>query len=313
MASTDAKQPLLPTRSDPTQTNHKKRRYRRSNSCPTADNQLGSAKADATFPGSKFIFGQIHPSFRQVIIFLAIYLGTGTTCFFIVRHQISGKKTNGILDALYFCIVTMTTVGYGDLVPNSTFAKLLACAFVFFGMAIVALFLSKTADYLAEKQEVLIIKALHLRRKLGTAEILKELETKKVKYKFVMSSMFLLVLIVVGTIVLWRVEKLDLIDAFYCVCSTITTLGYGDKSFSSKGGRVFAIIWILTSTICVAQFFLYLAELNAEWRQQQLVKWVLTRRMTHMDLEAADIDKDGVVDYGSAAEFVIYKLKEMGR
>ncbi|KAK1315863.1 Two-pore potassium channel 1 [Acorus calamus] len=122
--------------------------------------------------------------------------------------------------------------------------------------------------------------------------------------------MFLLVLIVVGTIVLWRVEKLDLIDAFYCVCSTITTLGYGDKSFSSKGGRVFAIIWILTSTICVAQFFLYLTELNAEWRQQQLVKWVLRRRMTHMDLEAADIDKDGVVE---AAEFVIYKLKEMGK
>lgn len=97
---------------------------------------------------------------------------------------------------------------------------------------------------------------------------------------------------------------------FYCMCSTITTLGYGDKSFSTEAGRVFAIFWILTSTVCVAQFFLYLAELNTERRRKELVKLVLTRRITYVDLEAADLDNDGVV---GAAEFIIYKLKEMGK
>ncbi|KAK1272527.1 Two pore potassium channel a [Acorus gramineus] len=310
MASTDVKQPLVSVHSTPPFTDTKKSRFHRSISAPTTDTQLESGKAKALFPGSKLILGAIHPSFRQVILLLATYLGTGITCFFFVRHQLSGKKTNVIIDALYFCVVTMTTVGYGDIVPNSVLTKLLACAFVFFGMALVALFLSKAADYLVEKQEMLLIRGLHLRKKVGTSEILKELETNRVRYKFIISAVFLLVLIAVGTAVLWRVEKLEFIDAFYCVCSTITTLGYGDKSFSTEGGRVFAIIWILASTVCVAQFFLYLAELNAERRQQLLTKWVLKRRMTFMDLEAADIDKDGVV---GSADFVIYKLKEMGK
>jgi len=46
----------------------------------------------------------------------------------------------------------MTSVGCGDLVPNSDTTKLLACAFVFTGMAIVGVFISKLADYLVEKQ-----------------------------------------------------------------------------------------------------------------------------------------------------------------
>ncbi|RXI07232.1 hypothetical protein DVH24_026368 [Malus domestica] len=46
------------------------------------------------------------------------------------------------------------------------------------------------------------------------------------------------------------IEKLSLMDAFYCVCSTISTLGYGDKSFSTQAGGVFAMFWILKGTIC---------------------------------------------------------------
>jgi len=61
-------------------------------------------------------------------------------------------------------------------------------------------------------------------------------------------------------------------------------------------GRAFAVIWILTSTITLAQFFLYIAELNTERRQRALANWVRTRKMTSADLEAADIDDDGVVE-----------------
>eukprot|EP00262_Sarcandra_glabra_P006138 TRINITY_DN18244_c0_g1_i2.p1 TRINITY_DN18244_c0_g1~~TRINITY_DN18244_c0_g1_i2.p1 ORF type:complete len:189 (-),score=28.71 TRINITY_DN18244_c0_g1_i2:191-757(-) len=149
-----------------------------------------------------------------------------------------------------------------------------------------------------------------MRDDCGQIEIMKEVEANRVKYKLITTATLLLVLIITGTAFLSVIEKLDVVDAFYCVCSTITTLGYGDKSFSTKGGRVFAVFWILTSTICVAQFFLYLAELFTERRQQSLAKWVLTRRMTPVDLEAADIDDDGVV---RSADFIIFKLKEMGK
>jgi potassium channel subfamily K len=252
-------------------------------------------KDNESIPLSESIFGNLHPSFKNVLITLTVYLGVGTLIFYLVRNQIKGMKTDRFLDALYFTIVTMTTVGYGDLVPNSDLTKLLACAFVFSGMALMGLILSKAADYLVEKQEVLLIKAMHMHQKVGPSEILKELEINKTRYKFILVLFLLLILVIVGTTFLVTVEKFDFIDALYCVCSTITTLGYGDKSFSTQAGRIFAVFWILTGTICLAQFFLYMAELNTESRQKAIVKWVLTRKMTNFDLEAADLDEDGTV------------------
>ncbi|KAF8409725.1 hypothetical protein HHK36_005804 [Tetracentron sinense] len=302
--------------SPPPQPNQKniaprRRRYRRCRSAPILANFVPPDKnGGGSLPRFKSKYAKFHPSFKQVTILLAVYLGLGTLCFYLVRHQIKGKKTHGLLDAVYFCVVTMTTVGYGDLVPNSVPTKLLACAFVFTGMALCGLILIKAADYLVEKQEVHLVKALHMHQKIGPTDIRNEIEANRVKYKLLMILVLLLLLILVGTIFIARVEKMGFVDGFYCVCSSITTLGYGDKSFSTEAGRVFAVFWIPTSTICVAQLFLYLAELYTESRQRSLVKWVLTRRMTPEDFEAADLDDDGVI---SADEFIIYKLKEMGK
>lgn len=315
MASNGANQPLLSGFVDSTpQTNNKdapkRRRLRRCRSAPQTDvAALDINEKDSTHL-SESLFGKPRPNFKRVLAYLAAYLGGGSLSFYAVNGQIEGLKTNEILDSIYFCIVTMTTVGYGDLVPNSVVSKLLSCAFVFTGMGLVGLFLSKAADYLVDKQEILLVKALHRYQKVGPTDILKEIETNKVRYKCIIMLVLELVLILVGTIFLVVVEKMSFVDAFYCVCSTITTLGYGDKSFSTTGGRAFSVVWISSSTMTLAQFFLYVAEFNTENRQKALVNWVLTRKMTHVDLEAADIDEDGVV---SAAEFIIYKLKEMGK
>lgn len=315
MANEGEKQPLLAGLVDPAiKVNQivgpNRRRFRRCKSAPLIEFVPPEINGNGLLPRSESFFDKLHPNFKRVLWFLVVYLGLGTICFYLVRNQVKGLKTNGILDAVYFCIVTMTTVGYGDLVPDSTTSKLLACAFVFSGMALVCLILSKAADYLVEKQEILLVKALHLNQEVGQLDMLKEIETNRVRYKCFMVMTFLVVLIVIGTIFLTIIEKLDLVDAFYCVCSTITTLGYGDKSFSTEAGRVFAIFWILTSTICLAQFFFCIAEVNTENRQKALVKWVLTRKVTNVDLEVADLDDDGVV---GAAEFILYKLKEMGK
>ncbi|GJT79050.1 two-pore potassium channel 1-like protein [Tanacetum coccineum] len=52
------------------------------------------------------------------------------------------------------------------------------------------------------------------------------------------------------------------------------------------------------------------ASLHIERRQRSLIQWVLKRKTTAFDSEAADFDGDGIA---VAAEFVIYKLKEMGK
>lgn len=302
MASNGAKQPLLSGVVDSTlQTDNKhapnRRRFRRVRSAPITECVPSDADHCRSLSHPESILGKLSfsPSLKQVAALLAGYLGVGTVCFYLYRDDIEGTKTNPIIDAVYFCVVTMTTVGYGDLVPNTAFAKLLASVFVFSGMAIVGLILSKAADYLVEKQEILLIKALNKYHKQGPSQIIKEFESNRVKYKCLLTLAIILALMLVGTIFIASVEGLELLDAFYCVCATVTTLGYGDESFSTRGGRAFAIFWILISTIGLGQFFFSTAEMFTESRQRALVNWVLTRKMTNLDLEAADIDNDGVV------------------
>lgn len=52
-----------------------------------------------------------------------------------------------MIDGAYFCFVTLSTIGFGDLVPNKTFhgpdIQLFACcAYLLLGLAIMAMSLS---------------------------------------------------------------------------------------------------------------------------------------------------------------------------
>lgn len=267
----------------------KRRRSQSSNTCTISTHTHIKNEESLHYP--EFISTKSF-RFRDVLLFLAIYIGVGAICFFIISDQIEGKKTNGILDAIYLCIVTMTTVGYGDLVPKSILAKLLACVFVFTGMALVGFVLSKAADSFLERQQILFLKAIKMRKDCTSST---EVETNIEKYKFLSTLALLVVLTMLGTIFLCQVEDLSLFDAFYCVCATITTLGYGDKSFSTKWGRLFASFWILMSTICLGQLFYSLAELYTEQRRKSMFRWALTRELTNSDLQAADLDHDSEV------------------
>lgn len=303
MARDDARESLISNPQDSAVLQKDKnvvQRRRNHRNSPSAMQSSPGPKGMEDFPPLDSMSMLITPTFRVVLILLVVYLGLGTFSFFLARNEIEGKKTNRIIDALYFCVVTMTTVGYGDLVPGSTMVKLLASVYVFTGMALVGLILSKAADCIVEKQEVLLRRAFHLNDKAAQEYNYKEAEFHKVKYKLITSLVFLLILVVLGVVFMSSVEDLEFVDAIYCVCSTITTLGYGDESFSTTEGRFFAIFWILSSTICLAQFFLYLAELAAESRQRSLVKWVIERKFTKSDLEEADLDHDKVVRYVSS-------------
>nr|GEV67201.1 two-pore potassium channel 1-like [Tanacetum cinerariifolium] len=270
----------------------KRRRFRRIKSAPLADSFPSRIKSTNALPKPhpKSVFDHFYPSYWKAVSIVSVYLAVGTLCFTLLRKQISGIKTSDVLDGLYFTIVTMTSVGYGDLVPASHLTILLACLFVVSGMLVVGLVLSKAADLLVEKQERLLVRAMHLNETIGEAEILKKMKTKKVRNKCIILVLLLLVLVAAGTGLLLSVEDLDFVNAFYCVVATLTGL--------------------LSGTVYVAQLLFTFALLHTERRQRSLVKWVLKRQTTASDLEAADFDGDGIV---VAAEFVIYKLKEMGK
>jgi len=55
------------------------------------------------------------------------------------------------LDSLYFTVVTVTTIGYGDLVPQTNIGKIFTMFFAFLGIAMVFYFFSTAGKYIFKK------------------------------------------------------------------------------------------------------------------------------------------------------------------
>ncbi|XVE96661.1 hypothetical protein REPUB_Repub02eG0241900 [Reevesia pubescens] len=253
------------------------------------------------------------PDLVRLGIYFCIYLSVGTISFYALKDHIRGKKTNDLIDSLYMCVVTMTTVGYGDLVPHSFLSQVICSVFITVGMCLFGIVVKIAANYLVVKQQMVMVNALQMARKIGPMEALKEIETLKIDYtKCIISLIAMAIHFVIGMCVLVSVEGMDFTDAIYCVCTTMTTVGFGDESFSSEFGRTFGILWISTGTSCLGQLFLYIAEIYTDIETRKLVKWVITSNIiAKKDLEAAKNVEDDKV-YG-ASDFILYKLKEMGK
>jgi voltage-gated potassium channel len=53
------------------------------------------------------------------------------------------------VDALYFSVVTLATVGFGDLSPTTTAAKLFTVVYILLGLGVIAAFISEITKHRA--------------------------------------------------------------------------------------------------------------------------------------------------------------------
>ncbi|KAM6552187.1 hypothetical protein CsatB_001995 [Cannabis sativa] len=255
---------------------------------------------------------------RQGFILLLVYLSFGVLIYSLNKEKFVAKETHPVVDALYFCIVTMCTIGYGDITPNSTATKLFSVLFVLVGFGFVDILLSGMVSYVLDLQEGYLLKSV--KGVKGVGEKKKEnarsyiIDFKKgrmrIRMKVALALGVVVLCIGLGVGVMHFVEKLGWLDSFYLSVMSVTTVGYGDRAFNSMTGRIFASVWLLVSTLAVARAFLYLAEARVDKRHRRMAKWILGQDMTISEFLAADIDNNGFV---SKSEFVIYKLKEMGK
>lgn len=74
------------------------------------------------------------PEFRALLSIMIMLLVSGSV-FYVLNEGWS------IIDALYFCVMTMSTVGYGDLLPSNDISKIFTIVYslmtigVFVGVA----------------------------------------------------------------------------------------------------------------------------------------------------------------------------------
>lgn len=73
--------------------------------------------------------------YRQLLGTTAIILALGTISY----HYLEGWSW---IDALYFSIITLTTIGYGDFSPQSTAGKLFTIAYIVVGIGMILGFIN---------------------------------------------------------------------------------------------------------------------------------------------------------------------------
>lgn len=90
-------------------------------------------------------FAARDPEFRTLAALTATLLALGT--FFY--RTIEGWSW---LDSLYFCVITLATVGYGDFSPETAAGKIFTMIYIFLGIGLLVAVFSRLADALLQSR-----------------------------------------------------------------------------------------------------------------------------------------------------------------
>ena len=91
---------------------------------------------------------------KAVLNLLLIFTGVviiGTASIYAVESQ-TESEINTILDAVWWTVATITTVGYGDIVPLSELGRIIGIFYMFFGVTFIALSISIVGTRLYKKK-----------------------------------------------------------------------------------------------------------------------------------------------------------------
>ena len=78
------------------------------------------------------------PEFRAIALMVVVLLGVGTVFY-------SNVEGWSALDAMYFSLITLTTVGYGDLTPRTVEGKLFTMVYLVLGIGVIVSFANRIA------------------------------------------------------------------------------------------------------------------------------------------------------------------------
>ncbi|EME47336.1 hypothetical protein DOTSEDRAFT_166301 [Dothistroma septosporum NZE10] len=199
----------------------------------------------------------------QTMLFF-IWLAGGAAVFARVE-SIHGDHSLGIdwsyVNSLYYCDVTILTVGFGDLYPSSNIGRGLVFPYAVGGIIMLGLMVSSIAKFAGELgSENLLL----LREEKDRFDAMRKIQhsTSRFKnwYALFLSVTAFGVLWCVGAVVFWQCEKgvqgMTYFQALYFCYVCLLTIGYGDLAPKSNAGRPFFVLWSLvavpTMTILVS-------------------------------------------------------------
>jgi hypothetical protein len=170
-------------------------------------------------------------------------------------------------NSIYFTVTTVLTIGFGDMFPVTRPGKIYIIFFAFFALSCVGFLVASIGEiFMKTISNLSFMLLLGIKRSLGylfmlvfrkdlTSEELdptKLLDSKLDPFErqfhkllnggimqITMIIIVIIVYIVIGASIIRKLEDWTYLDAFYFTTIMMTTIGYGDVTPKSKGGRIF--------------------------------------------------------------------------
>ena len=97
------------------------------------------------------------PETKALPLVVGVLLVSGTAFYWVAEDW-------SLIQSLYFSVVTLTTVGYGDLTPTTDYSRIFTIIYIFIGLGVLVAFLSSLAQhYIRHKVEIADHAREHLR------------------------------------------------------------------------------------------------------------------------------------------------------
>uniref|UniRef100_A0A7S4B6I4 EF-hand domain-containing protein n=1 Tax=Chrysotila carterae TaxID=13221 RepID=A0A7S4B6I4_CHRCT len=211
-----------------------------------------------------------------------------------------------LLDSLYFVIVTLTSVGYGDLVPADASVRLFTVGYILLGVGIIGTVLGELVSTMLNVDATPMGRIIRWLSGFGgqneTGDEKSEgtggeepptdaaslLASGDARARLTSSLLAVSGMIGVGTVSFAKLEGLDLVDALYYSVVTVSTVGYGDFTPSTEAGKAFACVYALVGAILVARSLGSIAALPLEARRRAMQRSVLEQYGGELDAEELD-------------------------
>ncbi|KAL0843221.1 hypothetical protein Bca101_016466 [Brassica carinata] len=246
------------------------------------------------------------PIITVAVILTFVYLTLAVITYTLFPEEFTGTKTNLFVDALYFATVTLSTVGYGDIVPSTTKTKILNIVLVTIGVFSLDYLMNRVVIHFLDLQEKRIL------ARVKTPWLIVDDDDEgriRTEWKICLGILAVLLCIGVGTLFLHYHEEFDLIDSVYLSVISTATVGYGDEAFQTVYGRVFAVVWIIMSSLAVTTFFYYFGETRIGGPIMQLPENMISDSKTRID-EVVFIVLKKLIEAGKITEEDIRQILE---
>eukprot|EP00808_Paulinella_micropora_P014924 g56778.t1 len=244
----------------------------------------------------------------RIVLAVIVFIAIGVIFYTLVEGWT-------VLNSIYFILVTMLSVGYGDFTPNTQGSKVFTTIYAFVSFILMVTAITVIGNWLLDAQEDVVIQGyrrLKNNYRIRRAKI-KDSTTAEERMNGISqpllsharpeplpfpwpSFVFPFTLYCIGALVFAFLEKWNFVDAIYFSMITLCTIGYGDITAKTVGGRIFCIFYLLFGCISLGKLAKDLLEWHRSTQQSKLLDFIVNSYKGEDELTGMDLDGDGRID-----------------